>query len=1194
MRYLFAILVSFPLFLQAQYSADARYMESPGEYTMFFKRGYALPGLAYAVTTDNTVAGTGNTGAQGIATQVAIPGLPNKMMAIVCTGLHDGGMASADSGRVFMGGLPTNCQLGNGLTTGPSTMYEILTDVNGNQFYGITAMSAGWGPVSSVPFYCAIESDTGHSVWVWGNGTNLGLGSCIKPTPLPLPGSRHPHKIYAMNSSIHCIATDGTLWVRGGTDDNAANTGVNATPTTWTQVTIPGGAFASFMCKGNNFAFVVTTAGDLISFGQFGWLCKNQATSAFSQLTTPTNVNSFFPSSIFPIDTMVAAHVGYLILNNSNGLFTGGSNEVGICGTGPSIYWPTYTGAGGFMPWEWDFGMGQYVNQCTQIAKGANLVWNKLFGGPLYSLYFLVQDTAGGRHIIGRGKVFPTGLIFADSTGGRISSLYPMGHNALYMANIKDYFAITTSTVASSPGCATGAQTGMPCSWGTDAPSRPNTNLHCHLALTPIAGGFNWSIATSTTDASHKIIPELSFIVQSGGPAQSIGVPAGVSGSVIGISPGTTISITDTMIDNSFDTVTDTKSITIGQSHLYVSSSAGSDANSGTIGSPFATEQYGITQCVYGDTLSLKSGDTFNETFRSITGVRIDTYGGSAYAVNTGFITLSSWTSIGNGIYEAFVAGDRANLNCVTVDGNLTKVGTYPDTGYVTYTGLSSTTLTAAAISIFPYTFVNGTVCIRDEFSNIDSLHTTAQGSNTLTLASPPSILGGRGNGFFIMNHPNTLLTTLRVGAYYNNVAKDSLQMFFGVAGPSGHVVKIAMIDTLSSAINDSTVSFNKIDFEGANQFSILENITSNISYDSCKFRYCGNYWVRANNNTHSIFLVDSVQYVNNTGAYATGSSTYPLFLNLYMDSVGMTAGMGQTGASQGYTGICWGNFYGGILKYSTISHVGFNGIYFSGDSNFIHGNYIHHYCMVKSDGSGIYNWDGSLIGYTYGHLEDSNIVMNGGNAGGGIVYNQADMSFSFYSDGRSSRNNFINNTGAFNPSAGGYNKGSSNTITGNNWYGNLFENFRMEEGSGVPVTNITYKRNTHGYTGVGPRSISFITPGNDLNLFCLSCDTNYYLAPGGQSATMYTQSSSDAGTYRTLASWQTDLGIDVHSSYINGALILISTVSGGTFPLGGNYKDAVGNQYSSIVLPSYSSKILYSASCNCIILPVGSKPLVN
>lgn len=1172
---------------QGQYSTNARYYESPGEYVMFFKLHYNTPGIAYAVTTDNTIAGTGNTGAQGIPTEVVTP-IPNEPMAGVCTGLHDGGMWSADSGRVFMGGLPTNCQLGNGLTTGPSTMYEILTDVNGNQFYGITAMTSGWGPVSGVPFYAAIESDTSTRVLVWGNGTNLGLGSCIKPTPLVLPGGRHPHKILAYKSSLHCIATDGTLWVIGGTDDYAANTGVNATPTTWTQVTLPGGQLASFIAKGNGFAYVISQTGHLIFFGEYGWLGENTNSNAFNPITTPTQVDSYYPSAIFPIDTMIAAHVGYAILNTSNGLFTGGSNEVGFCGTGPTINWPLYTTPNGTTPYNgsppepynWFVGMGQYVSQCTQIAKGSPAVWNKLFGGPLYSLYWIAEDTAGNRYIAGRGKVIPDGMIWADSLGSRIAAAYHMGHNVMYFAKVLDYFSIISSIISSCPGCNTGFLTGTPCSYGTDAPSRPNTNLHCNLVVTPFAGGFSWSIATSTTDATHKIMPVNSYIVQSAGTSINLGVQAGQSGTVVGV-PAGNYSLIDTMVDNSYDTVEGTASFTVPaatQTGFYCDTVAGSDANGCTFASPCASKAHTISLMSSGDTLYLKCNDVWHSATYPISGIVIMSYGTGNKPQNNGSITVSAWTSMGNGIYETYIPNDRATLNCVTLDAMLAGMGRYPDTGYVTFTGLTSSTLTSASISGFPYSYAGGTVCIRPEFSDLDTIHVSAQGSTTLTLASSPSILGGRGNGFFLMNHPNTLLTTLRVGSWYNNWAKDSLQMFFGSAGPSGHVVNIAVLDT--GIYLTSNVTVQNVDFDYFNQYHIFGNNVSNVLFDSCKFLYAGNNVVIGNNVGHFTFRYDTMKYANNNFSFVTGSSsTYNVMQYCLLDSAGMTAGMGQTGAANGYSAWTWD--YGfSTYQYNTFLNVGYNGLSFDGDSVNVSYNLFEFYCLVKSDGGGIYTWDPSFQSYTYGRNVYNNIAIFGGSAGSGIVFNQQDMSFSIYSDGHSSHGRFYNNTGAYNPSSAVLNHGSNNSYTYNNWFANGYAQFMASEASGIPLTNLTYTHNVHGYNFSG-LSIAFTTPGTDLNTFCVACDTNYYLVPIGQTASMYTFSSTDAGTTRTLASWQTDLGYDIHSHYTQSApLLLPYSIAGGAQSVYGYNQDAFGNIYNgSITLGAYSSSILQRIS---------------
>ena len=123
------------------WSTEYKWYLSPGEYTEGFLDS---AGHAWTVTTDQALAASGNTGTIGIPTRVVtIPA--NKVMSMAATGLHDGGFVSADSGRVFMFGQSSQCQLGNGTTTGPNTTYEILTDVNGHDFSGITSITPGWG-----------------------------------------------------------------------------------------------------------------------------------------------------------------------------------------------------------------------------------------------------------------------------------------------------------------------------------------------------------------------------------------------------------------------------------------------------------------------------------------------------------------------------------------------------------------------------------------------------------------------------------------------------------------------------------------------------------------------------------------------------------------------------------------------------------------------------------------------------------------------------------------------------------------------------------------------------------------------------------------------------------------------------------------------------------------------------------------
>jgi hypothetical protein len=1202
MRYLLTILM---VLFFSQVSAQLKYVMSPGEYTAVFKK--VSTGIAYTIGTDpSQLGGTGGVGTQGIPIEIStIPA--NKPMAGVCSGLHDFGTYSIDSGRVFMAGQANNCQLGNGTTTGPTTMYEILTDAGGNQFDSIGGMTAGWCISAAAPFYAAYKwynaaSTYNNAVYIWGDGSTVGLGSCIKPTATFVGGfgsGEVIQSISAQNSSIHCITTDGKLWVLGGTDDYPANTGTNSTPTTWTQVTLPGGQLASFMCKGNSFVFVVSTTGHLISFGEYGWISENKSTNAFTPITTPTQVDSYFPSSIFPISQMVAAHTAYAILTTTNKLFTGGSNEIGICGTGSTIYWPTYTGTNGLAPYDWDVAMGEYVNQCTQIAKNANVTWSQIFGGPLYSFYFLAEDNNGNLYGAGRDKAggIPDGEIPADTLNAGSPSIaadYNMSWNHLWFTSLPDPLSLTSSIVASCPSCVTGYLTGVPCSYGTDAPSRPNTNLAAHLIITPTANGFTWSSSTSTTDGSHKIMWSQSFITQHSGTSIGLGVQGGESGSVTGIAAGTYV-LNDTIVDNAWDTAFTTASVTVGsQTGFYCDTVGGSDANACTFPSPCASKAHTISQMVSGDTLYMKCNDVWYSTTYPISGIVITSYGTGNKPKNDGSQTLSAWTSMGNGIWEAYLPNDRATLNCVTLNGNLAGMGRYPDTGYLIYTGLTSSMLTSPALTGLTYSYVNGTVCIRPEFSDLDTLHINAQSSTTLTLATSPSILGGRGNGFFFMNHPNTLLTTTRIGSWYNKVSVDSVQMYFGSAGPSGQVVKIAVLDTGIYLSGLSNVTVENVDFDYFNQYNVFENGTSNILFDSCKVGHSGNNAVTANNAAHSTFRYDTLKNVNNNGAYATGSSsTYPVWQYCLLDSIGMWAGMGQTGASNAYTAIAWG--YGfGSFKFNTLANIGFNGIYFAGDSCKVVNNFTQNYCEIKCDGGAYYTWYGSLPSLTYGDSVIGNIAINSGSPGSGIVYDYTDIAFGFYLDNYATKVTLYGNTAAYNTSGGAFVHGAANKFVNNNWYGNLYSQFIAAEISSHAITGMVYTGNIHGTTGTS-FSVVMTSPNNDLNSFCTTCNLNYYLNPIGQTGGFYTKSSVDPGTGRSFASWQSNTGYDAGSSYQNGVLSFVYSVPGGKISLGYNAKDALGNIYPGIInLPSYGSSTLLQLPCSCIQVPVGSKILVQ
>ena len=1181
------ILLLTPILLQAQYSTNARYYESPGEYQMAFKVNYLTPGLGYTVTTDSSIAGTGNVGPQGVPHEI-VTNQTHKMMAIACAGLHDGGFVSADSGRVFMYGLPTNCQLGNGLTTGPSTTYEILTDVNGNPFYNVNAMTAGWGPVSAVPFYAFTKTGGGDTVWAEGNLTNLGGSSCAKPTPMIVSVGRTVWKIYAMNSFLHVICTDGTLWVRGGTDDNAANSGINSNPTTFTQVTgIPP---VIMLAKGNGFVFAVTSTRDsLIAFGQLGWLCKNGATSPFGPLTTPTVVNSFFPSTIFPIDTMVAAHVGYAILNTSNGLFTGGSNEVGICGTGPTLFWPTYTGSNGFAPWAWDFGMGEYVNQCTQICKGANVVWSKLFGGALYSLYILAQDTAGHRIGIGRGKVFPDGVIWADKIGGRISATYPMGHNLLYASLLPDYFSITAGSIiiASCPGCADGNLTGTPCTYGTDAPLRPNTNLNCNLVLTPIAGGFNWSISTSTTDASHSIMPTHSFIVQSGGASIPLGIPAGQSGSIL--APPGTYSITDTMVDNSFDTVTATQSVTVpGQTGFYINSSTGS-GTACTFASPGPVSYLStlIPTLLPGDTLYLARGGNYGQLSIAVSGLSgahivIRPYGSGLQPI-VGGNTALSFSSAGSNLWTASYSGVLPP-NFLLQNGVIMPIS---NSGMMTYTPASSTTTSlfvGANASLAP---IGTRIVVWSSSFIIDTTVVTGQTSTTLTVSPALTIMNPAGDvaiGWEIWHSTPSVQNQWN----YNN----GTITVFSTTTPTGWTAPI--YDTVAY-VTGQYIDFDSLTFTGGNTALVYAAFQTasgpTLNNDSLIGAYDGFFsrgasFVTMNNTV--------IEQCTDEAVFKESVSYHWNINNCTWKYIGMNAGMGGPGGGGRYSGI---NIVQGdsaiSVTHGVIDSIGYCGIQISGSSSAASYNIVGHTLLLKGDGAGIYTWIPS--GTTYaGSSIDSNYVYN---VPGAITLaatpGSATVNCGIYLDAATNHTNAVGNT-VDSVGTGLYDHGSNNSFLNNTVHNPSAQGIWAQELSGQPITGLVVTGNIVDGVVSGSNVIALTTPNNDLNTFG-TINNNHYAH--SVNATPFLKINSVGNSSLSLAGWISTLGYDASSTFLLKALTFYGnpTASTSNISIPILSSDLLGSTYSgAVTLQPRSGLLVYQIGCNCIPIPVGARILVN
>lgn len=147
------------------------------------------------------------------------------------------------------------------------------------------------------------------------------------------------------------------------------------------------------------------------------------------------------------------------------------------------------------------------------------------------------------------------------------------------------------------------------------------------------------------------------------------------------------------------------------QPTYYLDAAAGNDANNGLSPStPWKTlvklNQAGISS---GSTILFQRGQIFDGFLRpQNSGISYDAYGTGTEPVINGFTNLSSWSSLGNGIYESPCSSCGSKLNLVTLNDSLKAMGRYPnrtdpDGGYLivdSHTGSSA--ISDAALSGSP------------------------------------------------------------------------------------------------------------------------------------------------------------------------------------------------------------------------------------------------------------------------------------------------------------------------------------------------------------------------------------------------------------------------------------------------------------------------------------------------------------
>ncbi len=500
---------------------------------------------------------------------------------------------------------------------------------------------------------------------------------------------------------------------------------------------------------------------------------------------------------------------------------------------------------------------------------------------------------------------------------------------------------------------------------------------------------------------------------------------------------------------------------TVKANNYYISSSTGNDSYSSSQAQNQATPWQSINKLNSffnnlnpGDNIFFKRGDTFYGSIvvtKSGTAgnpIVISAYGPGNNPVITGLTNLSSWNSIGNGVFVAAGFGVKNTVNLVTVNGKPQQVGRYPNAdaangGYLTYESYSGTSsIYDNQLSGSP-NWTGAEVVIRKQHYLLERcLITNHSGSSInyvsttpINPANGPAVIeaGTNGFGYFIQRDPRTLD---QLGEWYFDPNSKNMQMYFGGNNPSSYNIQVSTIDTLININNNYFINISNLSLEGANMAAVYAKDGGSITVQNCNITSTGAKGIYFFNCPYTVVDNINSNYALSNGIDITNRNAPSVTItNSNITNTGIYAGMGSYWNNADYKGIFVEVSNNALLQYNNVITTGYTGIHWQGNDVSVKNNFVNNYNYVVEDGGGIYTYTTNSQYFTNRVVRD-NIVLNGIGAPagtGGDVNVQG-----IYLDGSTMNVDVLNNSVANVASNGFYSNNPTNVkIDGNTSFNN-------------------------------------------------------------------------------------------------------------------------------------------------------------
>ncbi|GAB3779600.1 hypothetical protein GCM10028818_30420 [Spirosoma horti] len=421
----------------------------------------------------------------------------------------------------------------------------------------------------------------------------------------------------------------------------------------------------------------------------------------------------------------------------------------------------------------------------------------------------------------------------------------------------------------------------------------------------------------------------------------------------------------------------------MAQSTYYVAN-LGNDANDGrSVTSPFRSlNRVNQLNLQAGDSVLFRRGDTFSGTLvlknsgLSSKPLFVGAYGQGAKPTLTGAVPVKNWVNLGNNRWQAPCPNCGDQVTGVYKNGLPLPLGRYPNPdapnrGYLTvqsHTGATqltsqealTTNWTGAEVVLFPTYWI------------IDRATITQQNSNTLTLNNSSTYSLTDNWGFLIQNHPATLD---QAGEWYYNPATHTILLYADSGNPNTETVMATAYDRAIDISNSAFITISSLNITQARHENVYANSVSNLVLTNNDVTRAGeNGLVFTGSGNNLLVENNTIAHVNNNGVYI-GAYQNVTFRKNTLRNIGVLPNRGKSGDGQ-FTGFQSFATQNTLIENNVIDSVGYIGLSVFSNST-IRQNLISNFCMTKSDGGGIYLWNGAQLPLHNIQIQ-SNIIQKG------------------------------------------------------------------------------------------------------------------------------------------------------------------------------------------------------------------------